>query len=234
MANSKEYSRKALLRAITKGLENLDYHETPVLTISGVFFFYKRVKDLLLTLEVQFSVHYQDRFTASFYLAPTFEHPGYLPKSPAWELAYKRIGHFLTPQERLLLLDPKECEPGIIDAWWIGYTPESVATFLEAVRLCEPRFLGQTGVFNAVHNSPEARAWLDMLRQVRELTDRLTTFPVSLRHQPKRYAKEIPPQWYWAAELSLSQRFEAKNISSTAVRRVAADAWRVTTLLEPA
>jgi hypothetical protein len=228
---SVSYSKKQLLQKLGAGLCKLGYSETPLNT--GMFegLYYKQVEELILTLAIELSRIYTDRFTASFYLAPSFELP-YYRYGPVLEIAYQRIGRFLRPDERLLLLEPEFCAPGVIDAWWIGFAPQSVACFLKAIELCEPRFLAQESLFEKVRTSEDAHEWISTLEKVKQLASTLESAPCTLSRQPKKYSKDVSPAYYWAAELVLIQKFGAKTVSHDGVRRVAIDAWRMTQIFQ--
>lgn len=224
------YSKKKLLKEINQGLICLGYIETPVKTGTFESLHYKRAGDLILTLALELSKNYNDHFTASFYLAPSFELPFYT-YGPDFEIAYQRIGRFMTSNERGLLLKPEFCGPNVIDAWWVGFTQESVACFLKTVELSEPRFMAQQSLFEVVNASMDAREWTDMLKEVLELVITFHIAPSTLCHQPKKYSDHVHPSYYWAAELVLVKKFGDNNISCHGVQRLAIDAWRVNTII---
>lgn len=225
------FSKKKLLKEINKGLLCLGYIETPVKTGTFESLHYKQAKNLVLTLALELSKNYNDRFTASFYLAPSFELP-YYRYGPIFEIAYQRIGRFMTSDERSLLLKPEFYRPNVIDAWWVGFNQESVSCFLKAVELSEPRFIAQQSLFEVVDSSTDAREWTDMLKEVFELVNTLYVAPSTLCHQPKRYSNCVPTSYYWAAELVLAKKLGDNKISCHGVQRVAIDAWRVKTILD--
>jgi len=224
-----QFSKKTLLREVDKGLTELNYKLTPVLTGSFASLHFKKVEEFVLTLALEFSKYYEDRFTASFYLSYSFELPFY-PPGLLRELAYRRVGEFLTLEERRKLLDQEFCREGVVDAWWIKFTQESIFSFLETTQLCEARFLGQKKLFNAIRECSELHAMRELLGEIKNTASYLKTLPSGLMYQPKKYVREVSTEWYWAAEIVMKNK--GGYMAADRVTRLAVDAWRVATLLE--
>ena len=216
-------SRRQLLRSLLKRLQEQGYQSVPGPMSGAAAAFYKPVDQLFLTLGIQFSTRYTDRFTGAFYLSRSFEW-AYVPEGFPEE-AYQRIGRFLTPEERARLLTPFFAQAGVVDAWWVGFEESTVTAFIEAVKVTEPRFLRQSGLREAVLACDSLRRHRDLLEEVSQTARTLTGPPPELVHQPGSYVKAAGPQWYWAAEVVLRHR--AQKVNRGSVGMVALDAWRV-------
>ena len=105
----------------------------------------KRLTSWFCLLVWSFLADYSDRFSGSFYLSKTYDW-AYIVRGFPME-GFQRVGHFLSADERVELLDSEFCIPGVVDAWWIGYSNKSILRFASAVATGEPRFLGQDGAF---------------------------------------------------------------------------------------
>jgi len=221
-------SKRQVIRKIEESVGALGYERVPGPISGAAAVFYKVHGDLVLTFGLQFSTRYEDRFTGSFYLSRSFEW-GYVPDGFPHE-AYQRIGRFLTKEERILLLPSFFSQPGVVDAWWIGFDVATVTSFIEAIRLTEPRFLRQPGLIDAVSRCEAISRHVSLLHATAAMARGLKERPPGLRHQPQRYSTVTEPQWYWAAELVLQQQ-RPSSAEPGFVRLVALDAWRVDTLL---
>jgi len=220
----KALSRPGVIATLSAALENLDYGRVagPVKGAAAVY--YKAIDGLFLTVGVEFSTRYDDRFTGSFYLSRSLEW-AYVVRGFPLE-AYQRIGHFLDVAERRRLLDPIFAEPGVVDAWWIGFADATVSAFVEAVRLCEPRFLAQNGLRDAVLQCDGLKRHRELLDEIGRTAAALTAPPDVLLAQPKRYPAGVDAKWFWAAELVISSR-RPEVLKPEYVGLVALDAWRV-------
>jgi hypothetical protein len=220
-------SRRGVIETLSAALEDLDYGRVAGPVKGAAAIYYKAIDGLFLTLGVEFSTRYDDRFTGSFYLSRSLEW-AYVVRGFPME-AYQRIGHFLDSAERHRLLDPIFTEPGVVDAWWIGFTDSTVSAFVEAVRLTESRFLGQDGIRDAVLQSEGLKRHRDLLDEVARTTAALTAPPDVLIAQPKRYPAGVDPKWFWAAEVIISSR-RPELLKPEYITLVALDAWRVVAL----
>lgn len=216
-------SRKRLTGQLTRELERLGYQRRPG-PAGGASCLYKCLGRVVLTVGLEFSRHYEDRFTASYYLGPTFEWSYMLPGYP--ERAYVRIGKLLSADERERLLPPFFVQSGVVDAWWIGFTDASARSFVETVRLTEPRFLGAPSLVDDTLANEKMRIHVEMLRRVIEATKSGAVTKSELQQQPRRLPTGVPRPYFSAAEIVLR---EAKPtlVSPKYVALLAIDAWRV-------
>ncbi len=222
------YSRKRLINEVGSGLSRLGYQRVPGSSDLAAALVYRWIdEDLALTLGLEFSTRYQDRFTGSFYLAPSFHWSYVLADYPM--RAYERIGKFLTAEERRKLLDPAFAEPGMIDAWWIGFDEDSVESFLEAVTLTEPRFLSQDNLREEILSSREMAEHRHLVQATQRRAADLGAEPGGLSRQPRRYQPPVPPPFYWAAEQVLTERLP-DLVTRDFVKLLAEDAWRLANL----
>lgn len=216
-------SKVELLSKIQGRVGKLGFHFVPHFFHDFAAQFYKKIDDeIFLILAIETSKHYRDRFSGSFFLSHTYTLPFY-PAGALRDMAYRRIGEFLTHIERLKLLSSEFQIENVTDAWWIGFTNENVDSFTEAVTLTEPRFLNQDDVLLKVANSKDLATQAELLKHIASLVDKLSSPPPKLAYQPKKYNKEIPHQWFWAAELLLIQH--GLYASVTHVSSLAADAF---------
>ncbi|HYD41358.1 MAG TPA: hypothetical protein VEB43_11065 [Anaeromyxobacter sp.] len=214
-------SKAHLLQVLARELRAAGYRPVP----GSKTIVYKREDPLILTLGIEFSNRYKNRFSGSFYLGPTFEWGYMLRDLP--RATYQRVGCFLTAEERHRLLDSAFTREGVVDAWWIGFTPNAVHSFVETVRTTEARFLAQPGLTPAIEASELMRAHVDIVRRTLEAATRQVEDPPSgLQHQPKHKMRDVSPEYYRAAELVLRQA-EPSLISPDYVSLIAIDAWRM-------
>jgi len=219
-------TKRRFLAELGPMLGQLGYGIVPGPTIvSGLF--WKRHEDLVLMLCVDFSRRYAERVTCSFYLSRSFAFSVPFRNLPHW--VYVRLGHFLTTEERARLLPPEFQREGVVDAWWIGATSETCASLVSAVKLTEPRYLGQPGLLEAVRCNEDAAERRALDEEVAR-SERAGVTATGLKHQPKRYPKEVPPEWFWAAEV-VATAHRSPYLSAAYTEMLALDAWRVATLL---
>jgi hypothetical protein len=224
-------SRRHVIQDVSRRLEALGYRRVPGPIDGAAVVSYKAVDDLILTLGVQFSTRYADRFTGSFYLSRSLEW-AYLPHGfPA--NAYQRVGRFLSVEERARLLQPFFSQRGVVDAWWEGTEAPVLSAFWEAIKLTEPRFLGQPGVITTVRECEALALHRVILEEVARTGRDLVVAPQDLNHQPSSHYKGAGPRWYWAAEIVL-RRYKPDAVNPAFVGLVALDAWRVETLIRGA
>lgn len=145
-------NKRKLIIELQNQLESDNYKKLPLTPKGAGGAFYKFIGSYFLTLGIEFSSFYEERFTGSFYLSKTFTWsyapPRYFPTN-----GYCRVGDFLRKEERLELLSPEFLEKGIIDAWWIGFTPENIQLFIKAVNISEKRFLDQKDLYKGIDDS---------------------------------------------------------------------------------
>jgi hypothetical protein len=221
-------SKRQLVSTLERDLRGLGYEPVPGPLPSGASgLLYKRLGELVLTLGIEISELHEQRFTGSFYLSRTFTWALVFRDFPPE--AYARVGSFLLERERNQLLTEEFCEPGVEDAWWIGFTEDAARSFTEAIRNAEPRFVSQEGLREAVLSSEGPERQARLVDRALVESARHDRRPQSLEHQPKRYPKKVPEKWFWASELALSASGAIPNEKT--VVRLAVDAWRTALLL---
>jgi hypothetical protein len=221
-------SQRQAIRTLSGQLKVLGYLGVPGPVSGATSVLYRPVHGLVLTIGIQVSTRYANRFTASFYLSRSFEW-GYLPDGFP-EQAYRRIGRFLSAEERTCLLDPFFSQVGVVDAWWIGFDKPVLSAFTEAVTLAEPRFVEQPGLVDAVSGCQALMRHECLLEEVASLARDMKQAPADLECQPSTYLKSAGAEWYWAAEVALRQQ-KREALKPQFVGMVALDAWRVETLI---
>lgn len=221
-----EFSRRKLTARLTEELEKLGYARRPGPS-GGEVCFYKCLGRVVLTMGLEFSRHYEDRFTASYFLGPTFEWAYMLPGYSA--RAYRRIGKLLSAEERERLLPPFFSQAGVVDAWWVGFTEASACSFIETVRLTEPRFCDDPGLIDEALANEKMRLHVAMLRAIVELVSRGSPTASEFEYQPRRFPSGVPQPYFGAAEVVL-RKAKPNMVSAQYVTLLALDAWRVATL----
>jgi hypothetical protein len=174
-----------------------------------------------LTLGLNISRLYEERFTAELYLS----------KSTIWGAvwgdlpndSYVRVGTFLTREERKLYLDDAyQTIDG--DAWWQNNRKGDIQKFLEALKITEGRLLNQIDLLKKIDNSIELR---ELIGQVNDVFDIVYTGAFdnrSYKFIPEKEIDGIPMKWFKAAELVLMN--EGRILNRNTVKRLAADSWR--------
>ncbi|MBO9565653.1 MAG: hypothetical protein J7621_22955 [Niastella sp.] len=216
-------TKAKLLSKVREGLRKLEYKEVndPVTAAEGLF-----VKNLssgfFITLGFTISRFYDSRFTADFYLSKTTIWAATWGDIPLE--SYKRVGAFLTSEERALFLDT---EYGTIeggDAWWSGDNIDSFNNFLEAVKITEGRFLAQGDLFIKVEESTEVQELVDHVSGLFAVIDNGVDNSRKYQFVPDKKLGDIPEEWFKAAEITLSNKNAILNKNT--IKRLAADAWR--------
>ena len=205
-------STKRLVKAIAAVLT--EYREAPGKTLGAVALFYKPFEDLVLSLGIETSKRYVDRFTGSFYLSRSFSWaymPPWFPRK-----AYARIGHFLSAEERSQLLEKEFTGHGVVDAWWIA-DEEGVRHFSKAVAVAEKRFLAQHEIVDALRGNVDLDAYISILDAIAARAGSVST--------ERAGGRDMPIAWHVAAEVVLRQRGE-QFPKATLVDLVSTDAWR--------
>jgi hypothetical protein len=167
---------------------------------------------LVLTLGLESSVRYKERFTGSYYLSRSFIWGYIVPAFP--QQAFVRVGHLLTPEERGRLLVPRSAAPGVKDAWWLDYSSASVASFLSAVSTTLPRIRGDATLRRHVEECAALAQHMAVVQRAERLVDR--TVPLE--------GKKPPSQFLFAARASVHDA-NAPHRTDAYLRLVAKDAW---------
>jgi hypothetical protein len=185
---------------------------------------FKRWEGLLLLFGLEFSCHYDERFTGSFYLSRSF-HWGYMLRTFPRE-AFRRIGDFLTTNERGRLLAKEFQAPGVVDAWWINFSEKNCVSLIEAFDLTVERFLAQPDLLYKVQSCKELQDYMEMANATIRAAKTLTQLPSQCTNQPTKPKMNIGLNWYWAAELVLLTNKPAL-VSKDYVQLLAVDSWRL-------
>ncbi|HEX7829390.1 MAG TPA: hypothetical protein VF787_07020 [Thermoanaerobaculia bacterium] len=173
--------------------------------------FYRWVShDLVLSLGIESSSRYKGRFTGSFYLSRSFTWaylPSWFPRD-----AYGRVGHFLRPDERELLLPSEFRRPGVVDAWWWA-EEDDINKFAQAVRLGGPRFVETPGLVEKISSNEGIQRHVALLDAVADRAGAAVVAP------------DVPTNWLDAARDVLSKSV-GPSPKATLVQLIATDAWR--------
>ena len=170
---------------------------------------------LRLILGVEYHRFYDDTFTASLYLGRTFTfalHTATYPRRTGFRRVGELVPHLESP-----------------DHWWHGFVEDNVNQFLAAIPTFESRFLAQPGLLTAVAEEPELTRREEMIERIAQVTHSLASeSPGDLVNQPRRYPRELPPQWFWAAEIVLRTHgnSEDRAAGQHKVLMLGLDAWR--------
>lgn len=218
-----DLSRSELLAGILKSLLGQGYVQTPGPNPGAALVMHKHIDQLVLSLGVEFSRHYSDRFSGSFYLSRSYDW-AYIVRGFPLE-GYQRVGHFLSADERVELLDSEFCVPGVVDAWWIGFSDRSILRFVIAVETSEPRFLGQNGLFDRIVSCDGLLAHEELLREVISCVEPEQASSGDSR-QRQQITSKIPLAWFKAAESVLCRR-RPDAVTKKYIDLVAVGAWRI-------
>lgn len=215
-------TKAKLLNKVRERLIRMGYNEMRDTITAAEGLFIKRLPPVFyLSLGFTISRFYESRFTAAYYLSKTTLWAATWGDIP--QEAYKRVGVFLSSEERALYLD---AEYGIAegsDAWWSGDKDQDIFNFLETIRLSESRFLGQDNLFQKVESSVEVKELVDHVLGVFEIIDKGENDKYEYQFIPEK-KQIIPIEWFKAAEVALKNKGGILNKNT--VMRLAADAWR--------
>ncbi|TDQ11563.1 hypothetical protein [Pedobacter metabolipauper] len=212
-------SKAKLIKETKDELNKLGYQEMKDKFIGADGLFAKLLEnDLFLTLGFTISNLYEARFTASFYLSKTTIWAalwGDIPRD-----CYKRIGHFLTRDERKMLL--KNEDGNTSDVWW-NYNDDSIESFITAIKITEQRFLSQPGILDKIESSSIVYKLQSLSKEV--IRKYLNIQSENLVYDfTSRKKVDIDVEWFELAEEVLIERNEIVNPYT--INRLAADAWR--------
>jgi len=217
-------SKAKLIKKTKPLLSKLGYIEVKdTLTVATGLYIKEVSNNLFLCLGLTISRFYDSMFTGAFYLSKTTEWGavwGDIPKE-----SYKRIGVFLTPDERCRLLSSEYSKEGVIDAWWDEEDEEAISKFAKAVELTEDRFLGQPGLLQKIEKSSEVKElhylFEELMRSLTEVEDEGFSYAFT----PSKSIDGIPIEWFKASERVLVKNGAILNPNT--VKRLAGDAWRI-------
>jgi hypothetical protein len=216
---------KSKLLKITKDkLTELGYQEFKDTQTGASGLFIKLInEDYYLTLGLTISRFYNTRFTASYYLSKTTRWSavwGDIPKE-----SYQRIGHFLTKEERQLLLDEEHNKEGVTDAWWSSNDEQEISKFFRTIELTEKRFLNQKNLFSKIESSSEVIKLVSYsFRVIALVTEGKTPEQYEYQFTPNKPIDDVPLIWFKAAEISLID--QGGILNQNTVKLLAVDAWR--------
>jgi hypothetical protein len=222
---SGKLSKAAFLAKLEASIRGQGYLKVPGPPAPAAALFAKSAGGLILSLGIEFSRLYLEKFTASFYLSSSFCWSLSFPDHP--EAALRRIGSLLRIGERRRFVSAR-LGKRVVDVWWTGFTLDNVRLFAEAVSLAEPRFLSQPGLERRLREFKQLQEHRIRLDDVRRETSFFRRSAKGLTLQPKRYAKNVPAKWYWAAE-KVARTLPAEYQNPNFVSMIALDAWRTET-----
>jgi hypothetical protein len=214
--------KRNLLDKTRDTLINCGYSETNDTFFGADGLFIKRISgDFFLSLGLVISQLYDLKFTASYYLSKTTRWGsvwGDIPRE-----SYKRVGYFLTQEERIQLLPEEDDNEGVRDAWWNGIDKKSIDNFIITIQITEKRFLEQPDLFKKIEESVEIKELVEYAEIVNRNVTIKTLDESSFRFVPLKPINNIPIDWFKAAELAISEKGGVLNANT--VKLLAADAY---------
>jgi hypothetical protein len=215
-------TKQKLILLTKKNIELLGYWYVTDSVTGAQGLYIKKVNDsLFLSLGLTISRYYYSMFTATFYLSKTTTWSATWGDIPS--ISYKRVGHFLTQEEREKLLDEQESKPGMKDAWWNSNS--DLNNFFEAVAIAESRFLNQPGLYDSVQKSIEINKMESLVKKVINMINEDTfSNEYVYRFTPAKSIDKIPIDWFKAAERVIENQGDILNANT--VKFLATDAYR--------
>ncbi|WP_345952618.1 hypothetical protein [Mucilaginibacter sp. PAMB04168] len=217
-------NKACLLKSTKTGLEELGYRELPDTITPAQGLFIKIIQEqYYLTLGFTISRYYDNLFTASFYISRT----------TTWGLVgldiprqiYKRVGSFLTLEERQQLLKGEYAEQSKGDAWWCSENEGAVTDFIDVVRMAEPRFLNQPSLLLDIDNSQFFKEFAELVKETTKAVKIVEKGDdVGYQFIPQKIIDGIPVAWFKAAEKVIQANNLILNVNT--VKRLGADAYR--------
>jgi len=216
-------TKNNLLKITKDTLTEFGYQEFKDTQTGASGLFIKLInQNYFLALGLIISRLYDTRFTASYYLSKTTRWSavwGDIPRE-----SYQRISHFLTREERQLLLDEEHKKEGVLDAWWSSNNKDEVSNFFQVVKITENRFLNQENLFFKIDNSAEVRDLVSYSKNVIALVTHQKITEYDYRFIPNKSIDDVPLDWFKAAEITLLGQGGILNVNT--VKSLAIDAWR--------
>ena len=215
-------TKAKLINATRDELIEMGYREVKD-TVSGANgLFIKPIPEgFFLSLGLTISKFYDTRFTASLYLSKTTRWGSSWGDIP-YE-SYRRVGRFLTKDERRLYLDDVHNAEGVSDAWWHFDSEGDIQKFIEVVKISERRFLEQNSIFFKIENSKDVKELVDYVESVFEIMNKPFDDKFDYHFLPKKKIDGIPVAWFKAAEKTLRIKNGILNVKT--VEALAADEW---------
>jgi hypothetical protein len=217
-------TKNKLIKLTKSGLEKLGYREfkdtiTPAQGLYGKLL----PSGLYLTLGLTISRYYDNLFTASFYLSKTTNWATFGQDIP--NDSYKRMGFFLTGEERKVLLHREYSHQDSGDAWWNIEDENVINDFLKTVEVTESRFLNQHGLVEKIANSIFINElWKLAKRTIEKISDKIYIGEYNYKFIPPKNIDNIPIEWFKVAEKVITEEDAILNVNT--VKRLAADAYR--------
>lgn len=217
-------SRSNLLKLTRPQIALLGYFEFKDTLMGTDGLFVKSLRDgLFLTLGLEISRYYDSRFTASYYLSKVTRWGATWGDIP--DCCYRRVGRFLTKEERKFYLDDEHNKEGVIDSWWNVSQEGMVQNFFKVLEITEPRFVSQENLFLKIENSSSVAELVRHSQSVIALTiGGKVSDQTDFQFIPDRSIDDVPLEWFKAAEIVLLTQNGILN--NKTVKLLAADAWR--------
>lgn len=161
-------AKKKILGNLIGLLEDIGYTAVFPEEVGAIVQVSKKALDgLFLTIGIEKSRLYTDRYTASFYLAPCLCWswvPSDFPKC-----AYRRIGGFLSKEERRQLLSEEFWGNEVVDAWWGISDNGEMMKFIDSIKMAEPRFICQESIVDMVNASKRMNEFVEIVKKTKTL-----------------------------------------------------------------
>jgi hypothetical protein len=176
---------------------------------SDGLFVKKLPNGFLLTLGLIISRHFESKFTGAYYLSKNTRWSSVWGDIPPE--SYKRIGFFIKNEERETLVDESDRDEKVKDFWWDASDVDSLSRFLAAVKLTEPRFIGQHGLIENVEKSVEGNRLIEQASMVHSIIKTGIDAQYDFKYIPVEPIKDIPIEWFKAAELTIVKNSSVLN-----------------------
>jgi hypothetical protein len=214
-------TKSKLIKFTNDHLKNFGYKEIKDTITPAQGLYIKPIKNGLyfLTLGLTISKYYTDLFTASFYLSKTTTWATFGGDIP--NASYRRIGSFLTKEERKVLLEGEYSLQESGDAWW---NAGNVDGFIETVKIAETRFLNQLNLFDMINDSILINELSELASLTIDMINNGYWGDYNYRFVPDKPIDDIPIEWFKVAERIIVERNAILN--NNTVKRLAADAYR--------
>lgn len=218
-----ELTKKNLISATVHKLVELGYTKFEDGFFGSDGLFVKCVSEgFFLSLGLTISKTYATMFTGTYYLSKSTRWGSLWGDIP--QASYKRVGSFLTSEERNQLLSDKFKIEGVKDAWWAADS-RGINNFITAVSLTEERFIAQPNLITDIEKSVEVNMLAEYSSSVIDLVKSGKEVKQNYSFIPAKSINNIPIEWFKASEITIDQYRSILNINT--VRLLAADAWKI-------
>jgi hypothetical protein len=210
--------KRDFLECLANELTEAGFRKVLLVTRGTVAHYCRQAPDeLWLNLGIEVSSVWNERFTGSFYLGPSFTWGLVFPGFP--NEAYSRIGSLLTIKERKLFVDADFNKT--TDVWWDGYSPNNIHRFVNAVTLTASRLVSKAGISDAVLKCPGVQRHKLILNAVK--SEVLQNDSSSDERLMSEKVDEIFTQSASKALLKLAPELHNQAV----INRFAKDCWRL-------